>query len=368
MLTQDKIYDLLRKGEKVTLECKRAGKKLPNSVWETYSAMANTYGGVILLGIDEAKGEKDWRKRYPVEGLADAEKIRVDFWNLLNDTEKVNLNLLIDDDVELVKVEGKDVIAIHVPQADYHQKPVFVNGNMNKGAYKRNHEGDYHCKESELRAMILKVEKRDDGYLFSNPGTLKLPVEEIYRGGVSAARNPHIQDLLRMIGYGDNLGTGFPEMVEVWENAWNEKPVLNERYELQIVELSFGGMKRDEQVVGIDQSNDVENVANDAKNVANDAKNVAKNVANDANNVANDAKNVVNDAKNVAKKVRREAIIQYIKENPEVSRSQIADRFGVSKKTIERDFVVLSDRVQHIGPKKGGRWVIIVAKEEEKDA
>ncbi len=154
MLTQDKIYDLLRRGEKVTLECKRASHKLPNSVWETYSAMANTYGGIILLGIDEVKSEKEWRKRYPVVGLADAEKFRMDFWNLLNDTEKVNLNLLIDDDVEIVKVEGKEIIAIHVPQADYHQKPVFVNGNMNKGTYKRNHEGDYHCKESELRAMI----------------------------------------------------------------------------------------------------------------------------------------------------------------------------------------------------------------------
>lgn len=92
---------------------------------------------------------------------------------------------------------------------------------------------------------VLKVEKRDEGYLFTNPGSLKLPVEDIYRGGISAARNPHIQDLLRMIGYGDNLGTGFPEMVEIWENAWGGKPVLNERYELQLVELTFSGMKRE---------------------------------------------------------------------------------------------------------------------------
>lgn len=154
MSSQERIYEMLRKGEKVTLECKRASQKLPNSVWETYSAMANTYGGIILLGVDEVKTEKDWKKRYPIVGLADAEKLRVDFWNLLNDTEKVNLNLLIDEDVEIVQIEGMSIIAVHVPQADYHQKPVFVNGNMNKGTYKRNHEGDYHCKESELRAMI----------------------------------------------------------------------------------------------------------------------------------------------------------------------------------------------------------------------
>lgn len=34
-------------------------------------------------------------------------------------------------------------------------------------------------------------------------------------------------------------------MVEIWENAWGEKPVLNERYELQLVELTFSGMKRE---------------------------------------------------------------------------------------------------------------------------
>lgn len=153
-MTENNVYNLLRKGEKVTLECKLSGRKLPNCVWATYSAMANTYGGVILLGIDEVKAEKDWRKRYPVVGLSDAEKLRIDFWNMLNDSEKVNINLLVDDDIEVVSIEGKEILAIHVPQADYHQKPVYVNGNMNKGTYKRNHDGDYHCKESELRAMI----------------------------------------------------------------------------------------------------------------------------------------------------------------------------------------------------------------------
>ena len=42
-------------------------------------------------------------------------------------------------------------------------------------------------------------------------------------------------------------------MVEIWEGTYGEKPVLNERYELQIVELSFGGMIREEKN-GIDNA------------------------------------------------------------------------------------------------------------------
>ena len=35
----------------------------------------------------------------------------------------------------------------------------------------------------------LKVEKLDDAFVFTNPGVLKLPVEQIYAGGEMARRN-----------------------------------------------------------------------------------------------------------------------------------------------------------------------------------
>lgn len=86
---------------------------------------------------------------------------------------------------------------------------------------------------------VLKIEKTEKGFFFSNPGNLKLPVKDIYDGGHSVARNPRIQTFFRMIGAGDNIGSGFPTILEAWgEEKWR-KPDLRENEDLNVVELKL---------------------------------------------------------------------------------------------------------------------------------
>ncbi|MBD5543902.1 MAG: hypothetical protein HDR01_06625 [Lachnospiraceae bacterium] len=54
----------------------------------------------------------------------------------------------------------------------------------------------------------LKVIKSIDGFKITNPGVLKIPKEQIFKGGNSKARNPRMQSMLRMVGYGDNVDFG----------------------------------------------------------------------------------------------------------------------------------------------------------------
>ena len=89
------IKETLLKGERVTFECKKAKSEMPKSVWQTYSAFANTIGGMILLGVDENMQEKDIQKRYQIIGVDEPRKIVTDFWNTLN-SDKVNENILVD--------------------------------------------------------------------------------------------------------------------------------------------------------------------------------------------------------------------------------------------------------------------------------
>lgn len=407
----EEILNLLKYGENISLECKKAEPTLPNSVWETYSSFANTEGGIILVGVEEHLREPDFDKRFSFVSINNPDQRIKDFWNTIN-SDKVSANILVDADVGKCIVNGATILWIHVPQADYRQRPVFLNGNPLKGSFKRNHEGDYHCTEDEVKSMlrdasdsgndggllvgyteddidtnslrsyriefehrnpdhiwngvddltfmknmgayatdrltgkgwltaagllmfgkgiairerfdnirldyidesnlapgsrwsdrltydgtwennlynfmrqvspklvsglkrpfklegmvrvddtpihraireavvnmlihsdylitgVLKIVKRDNGFAFSNPGNLKLPVQDIYEGGHSIARNPRLQTMFRMIGYGDNIGSGFPTILSAWgEENWR-KPDLRQNEELHQVELNL---------------------------------------------------------------------------------------------------------------------------------
>ena len=250
------INILLQLGERITFECKKAEGQIPKSVWETYSSFANTIGGTILLGIKENLNETDMEKRFEITGVSNPQKMKKEFFDTLN-SNKVNRNILTDEDVKIISYAGCNLLCIHVPQADYRQRPIYINGNMMNGAFKRNYEGDYHCTEDDVKAMIrdaltnlvihadymvtgvLKVEKHDDCFVFSNPGTLKIPVMDIYAGGNSKARNPNMQSMLRMIGFGDNIGSGFPTILNAWKKENWRKPFLVERTDLHLVELTL---------------------------------------------------------------------------------------------------------------------------------
>jgi len=136
--------------ENSLLEIKSARGGLPNSLWESYSAFANSEGGIIVLGVKE--NAKDGSLY--VEGLDDVHKLMKDFWNMVNNRQKVSCNILTDSMAVPDKIEGKDVIVIRVPRAERTSRPVYVGSDPRTGTYRRNFEGDYHCSIDEVSLMI----------------------------------------------------------------------------------------------------------------------------------------------------------------------------------------------------------------------
>lgn len=408
-MTEQELKKIIYSGEQVDIECKKSESAVPRAVYESYSAFANTKGGYIILGVREDRKKTLPEERYLIEGIADPKRQITDFWNTMNGN-KVNVNILKNEDVFDVEIDGKTLVVIHVPRADYSSRPVFVGENPFNGSFKRNHEGDYHCTNEEVRAMIrdqnaegndgmviehytmddidmdtlrayrmrfqnengehtwntyddkrflemlggyrrdrdkgiegltlagvmmfgkglvvrdvfdnifmdyrdeshktddvrwndritydgtwennvfnflgkvmpkltaelpkpfklkgyardddtplhkavreacvnmaihadyllegtLKVIKTVDGFEITNPGVLKIPMEQIFKGGNSKARNPRMQSMLRMVGFGDNVGSGFPTILNAWEEQGWQTPELIEDTVLDQVTL-----------------------------------------------------------------------------------------------------------------------------------
>ncbi|MGN1304647.1 MAG: helix-turn-helix domain-containing protein [Oscillospiraceae bacterium] len=81
------ITDLNKYQENNRIEAKKAAGGLPNSVWETYSAFANTQGGIILLGVIERED-----KSLDILGVNEPEKMIKEFWDIINNKNKTRVS------------------------------------------------------------------------------------------------------------------------------------------------------------------------------------------------------------------------------------------------------------------------------------
>lgn len=402
------IFELIEIGENSEIEFKKAKNSVPKDLWKTYSAMANTNGGTIVLGIEE-RFDKD--ERFDISGVESVEKMLKDFWSTINGN-KVNKNILMEENVEVININHKKVIKIEVPRASYIDKPIYLNNNPYNGTYKRNYEGDYKCSQDEVNAMFrdasekgfdssileyydmddldmptvnryrnrfsvinlnhawhnlsdeefliqlgamdkdrktkkvwltvagllmfgksvsirsyfpyfdldylkmvdvdedlrynerftidgrwesnlfnfftivinklsedipipfklngitriddtpvhraireafvnaivhgdysvqgtLRIKKFKDRFEFYNSGCLKIPVADIYKGGTSKCRNPFIQKMFRMIGFGENIGSGFFKILKAWKEQQWAVPILEENFATNEVVLKL---------------------------------------------------------------------------------------------------------------------------------
>ena len=323
------------------LEIKKATGGLPNSLWETYSAFANSSGGLIVLGIEE-KNNGEWK----ITGVENAAKMQKEFWDTINNSNKVSCNILMDTDVEIQNINGCDVIFIHVPEetADmkivedlfmdslcketiksyrnrhisFHHEHVWeslsdcdylerigaakyarsdgklhptvagllmfgyeyrilyefpeyfldyrniigtenrwsdrvhsgsgdwsgnffdfffrifdkLTSNLDKPFYLdgivRNDNTDIHraIREAVVNCLAnadfsfsrgVVIVKREGEITIENPGSIRVDINQMLKGGISDPRNKAIMKMFNLIGIGERAGSGVPDIVSVWK-------------------------------------------------------------------------------------------------------------------------------------------------------
>lgn len=143
------LEDLAKCREDNRLEIKKAKHGLPMSVWESYSSFANCGGGVIALGITERRDGS-----FEISGVEDVWKLQKEFWDIINNPNKVCANIMMEKDIEIMDTKNGAVLLLHVPMAHRSLKPIYLNHDMLSGTCRRSYEGDYRCTPSEVKAML----------------------------------------------------------------------------------------------------------------------------------------------------------------------------------------------------------------------
>ncbi len=205
------LRNLASYSENNRIEAKRAVGGFPRSVWETYSAFANTLGGIILLGVKEQTDHS-----LVAVDLPEPEALVAEFWATVNDPTKVSVNILSRRDISVETVDGKRIVVVTVPRAQRTDRPVYIDNNPTCGTYRRNGEGDYRCSAEEVKAMQRDaVLKSHDMHVLQNSDISALDMNSVlsYRARMKKCRPGHAllslsdeEFLLGLdaVGYGDD--------------------------------------------------------------------------------------------------------------------------------------------------------------------
>lgn len=154
IILKNKINSLVKIGETAQVEFKSARGGFPGSFWESYSAFANTNGGIIVLGVVE-KNNKFHFDNLNEETITKYKKI---FWDCAHNREKISTCLPRESDITIENVNESYVLICYIPRASYELRPVHVGPNPFGNTYRRNHEGDYVCTDTEVRRMFADAE------------------------------------------------------------------------------------------------------------------------------------------------------------------------------------------------------------------
>lgn len=101
-----------------------------------------------------------------------------------------------------------------------------------------------HADFKEESCSILVI-KKDNYISYSNPGLLRIPIEQIYQGGVSVPRNITLQKLFRFIGFGESAGSGYDKILAPSRAEGFQVPELYENQDMRITNLKLWIVKKE---------------------------------------------------------------------------------------------------------------------------
>ncbi len=148
MLTLDELWEKLVSGDESTqIEAKR-GEDVGKSIFESISAFANepnNGGGYFLLGVGTT--EDALFPDYRIVGVSDPDKVQTTLATVCRNSIEPPVRPSLWSETR----EGKTVVIAYIPEAQAHEKPVFVKSRgVHNGSYRRIGSSDQKCTDMDF--------------------------------------------------------------------------------------------------------------------------------------------------------------------------------------------------------------------------
>jgi ATP-dependent DNA helicase RecG len=154
------ILDLIARLKDVdecdAIEAKRSSTELGRSAAETISAFANEPGlggGYLVFGLHEDAATR----QFHVVGVKDPKKIEQDVSSIC----ATGFNHVIRPKIWTERVNGKAVVAAHIPEGQASEKPIFISSRgIANGSFRRIGSTDQRCTEDDLRTLLQLADSK----------------------------------------------------------------------------------------------------------------------------------------------------------------------------------------------------------------
>lgn len=150
------LTELRTLDEHPRIEAKRASQ-VGSSLMQTVCAFANEPGlggGYLLLGVCEPDGQHE---QFWVEGIDDTDRLLNELQSNCRDQFETPIPL----QCQVGELEGRRVVAVHVPELEAAAKPCTFKGRFDSknkrktGIWRRGLNSDYECTPQELEPILL---------------------------------------------------------------------------------------------------------------------------------------------------------------------------------------------------------------------
>lgn len=164
----------------------------------------------------------------------------------------------------------------------------------------------------------IVIEKGEKYFKFSNPGNMRIPVEEAFKGGESDPRNPLLHQMFSYLGYGERAGSGLYNINAIWNEKGWKSPEIKERLNPDRTTLVLSKEKKENEFSNITKNEGV----------------------------------ILNSTEN--------QILKLIKQDSNITQLELASQIGITERAISKVIKELKGKniITRIGSNKTGFWKI----------